>query len=283
MGQEVGVTALQLVRMISAIGNGGFLPSPHCVAEISDSSGKMKPAVFATPQALPIRHSVLSTLQELLAGVVENGTGKEAKIPGYSVAGKTGTAQKIGLSRSYADGGHIASFVGYAPAQEPAFSMIVVLDEPKFLYHGGDVAAPLFRKIGQQVLKYLDIPPDQVPEIPALQAEAARPRATEAVFFPEPTETVAYTPPEQHHKLAIAGDDGKASELVMPSLYGKTMGETVEILSKTKAQFRLLGSGTVTKQWPFPGALLNHEDVCIITLESLSPNSSVANLNVLRK
>ena len=284
IGQELGVTAVQVLRMMSAISNGGYLPAPHCVAKISDSSGNLKPTVFAQPQPLPVQHNTILTLQELVEAVVQpGGSGTLAQIPGYRVAGKTGTAQRIGTSGTYVDGGYFASFVGYAPAQNPAFSMIVLLDGPKKEHYGGRVAAPLFRKIGQQVLKYLDIPPDQVTENPVLQAESAFPRVTEANLFPEGIEPVAYTPPEQHHKLAIAGDDGKASELVMPSLYGKTMGETVEILSKTKAQFRLLGSGTVTKQWPFPGALLNHEDVCIITLESLSPNSSVANLNVLRK
>ena len=100
-----------------AFGNGGFLPVPHCVAAISDSTGQMKPTVFERPQALPIKHTALQTLNDILQGVVEQGgTGTQAKIPGYSVAGKTGTAQKIGPSHTYADGGYVASFVGYVPA-----------------------------------------------------------------------------------------------------------------------------------------------------------------------
>ncbi|HJZ11098.1 MAG TPA: penicillin-binding transpeptidase domain-containing protein, partial [Acidobacteriota bacterium] len=284
MGQEVGVTAIQMARMLSAIGNGGFLVVPHCVSEISDSSGKMKMTVFQPPQALTIRHSAIRILQDLLIEVVETGTGKQAKIPGYSVAGKTGTAQKIGPSRTYADGGHVASFVGYAPAVNPAFSMIVVLDDPKYQYHGGDVAAPLFRKIGQQVLKYLDIPPDQVLDVPALQAEVANPQATQAVIFPGSIEPAAYTPPEQHHKLAIALDDSKASGLVMPLLYGKTVGETIEILSRARLPFRLLGTGTVVKQWPTPGMLLNNDDLCIITLANSGEDSTtVADLDAKRR
>jgi cell division protein FtsI (penicillin-binding protein 3) len=284
IGQELGVTPVQVLRMMSAISNGGYLPAPHCVAKISDSNGNLKPTVFAEPQALPVQHDTITTLQDLVEGVVKpGGSGTLAEIPGYRVAGKTGTAQRIGPSGTYVDGGYFASFVGYAPASHPAFTMIVLLDGPKKEHYGGRVAAPLFRKIGQQVLKYLDIPPDQITENPVLQAESAFPRETEANLFPEGIEPVAYTPPEQHHKLAIAGDDGKASGLVMPYLYGKTMGESVELLSKTKAQFRLLGTGTVVKQWPLPGTLLNEEDVCIITLESTSPNSSVVDLNALRK
>src|SRR4030095_8535179 len=94
--------------------------------------------------------------------VDEGGSGTLAEIPGYSVAGKTGTAQVIGPSGTYADGGYIASFVGYVPTQKPAFAMIALIRGPKKEHYGGRVAAPLFRKIGQQVLKYLDISPDQV-------------------------------------------------------------------------------------------------------------------------
>lgn len=279
MGQEIGVTALQLIRMMSSVANGGFLPSPHCVSGITDSSGHMVRVVVPEPQPVPIKHEALTILQQLLRGVVEVGTGKEAAIPGYSAAGKTGTAQKIGPSHTYADGGYIASFVGYAPVEHPAFAMIAVIDEPKKLYHGGEVAAPLFRKIGQQVLKYLDIPPDQVPENPALKAESAFPRAIQANSLPEDTEPASFTPPEQHHKLEIAIDDSKASGLVMPTLYGRTVSEVVEFFSKENIRFRLIGSGTVMKQWPLPGILLKKDDLCIITLTSNQDSSTIADLN----
>jgi cell division protein FtsI (penicillin-binding protein 3) len=282
IGQEIGVTPLQVLRMITAIGNDGYLVSPHTVLGLSDSSGDLKPAVFPQPQQLPIKHTTLAILHEFLEGVVDHGSGTLAQIPGYTVAGKTGTAQKIGPSGTYADGGYIASFAGYAPAHHPAISMIVVLDKPKKEFYGGRVAAPLFRKIGQQVLKYLDIPPDQITENPALTAKAAFPRGIEA-NYPEGMEPVAFTPPPvQHHKLVIAPDDGKANELVMPYLFGKTASETVEILSKTKIQFRLLGTGTVIKQWPIPGSTLNKDDMMIITLAN-SQNSIIAERNASSK
>ncbi len=284
IGQEVGVTPLQILRMITSVGNGGYLVSPHTVSRISDSSGDLKPAVFPQPQALPFKHTTLSTLQEFLEGVVAHGSGTLAQIPGYSVAGKTGTAQKIGPSGTYADGGYIASFAGYAPAKDPAISMIVVLYNPKKEFYGGRVAAPLFRKIGQQVLKYLDIPPDQNTENPAFTtAQSAFPRVTEA-NYPEGIESVAYTsPPNQHHKLVIAPDDGMANELVMPYLFGKTASETIEILSKTKIPFRLLGTGTVIKQWPIPGSLLKLDDMMIITLAHSKNTSTFTDRNASSK
>ncbi len=283
IGQELGVTAIQVVRMMAAIANGGFLPTPHCVSGISDSSGEIKRTVFSPPQALPIKHSAIETVQQLLQAVVDEGTGKEAAIPGYTSAGKTGTAQKIGPSHTYADGGYVASFVGYAPATHPAFAMIVVLDEPKKLYHGGEVAAPLFRKIGQQVLKYLDVPPDQIQENPALKAESSFPRVIQATSFSEEMEPANFTPPEQHHKLAIALDDSKASELVMPPLYGMTVSEIVELLSNAHIRFRLIGSGTVVKQFPAVGSLFKRDDLCIITLATNQNSSTSADLNESRK
>lgn len=269
IGQEIGVTPVQVLRMMTVIANGGSLVSPHLVSRISDSSGEMKPTVFAQPQPLPLKHETLDTLRAFVEGVVaEGGSGTLAQIPGYRVGGKTGTAQRIGPSGSYADGGYIASFVGFAPVENPAFSMIVLLDGPKKEYYGGRVAAPLFRKIGQQVLKYLDVPPDQVTENPALTAESAFPRATEAKY-PEGIEPAAYTPPpDQHHKPVPASDDGKADGLVMPSLYGRTAREAIEILTREGMPFRILGTGAVVRQWPAPGMPFEKDDIIILTLDT---------------
>jgi membrane peptidoglycan carboxypeptidase len=222
--------------------------------------------VFAQPQQIPLTHTTFETMLAFLEGVVAQGSGSLAQIPGYRVAGKTGTAQKIGPSGSYADGGYIASFVGFAPVEDPAIAMIVLLDDPKKEYYGGRVAAPLFRKIGQQVLKYLDIPPDQELKNPALNAESAFPREMEAEY-PEGIEPAVYTPPpDQHHKPVPATDDGKANGLVMPSLYGRTAREAIESLGRLNFSFRILGSGTVIRQWPSPGARPAPDDLVIITL-----------------
>ena len=284
IGQELGVTPVQVVRMMSAISNGGYLPTPHCVSKISDSVGELKQTVFPQPQSMPIKHESIITLQTFVESVVdEGGSGLKAEIPGYTVAGKTGTAQVIGPSGSYADGGYIASFVGYAPAQKPAFAMIALIRGPKKEHYGGRVAAPLFRKIGQQVLKYLDIPPDQILNNPAIQVASALPRVGNATIVPEGIETVSYAPPEQHHKLEIATDDDKASGLVMPSFYGKTASEIVQAFSKVNRPFRLLGTGTVIKQWPPPGTLLTQDDLSIITLGTTSQNVTQSERNVVRK
>lgn len=284
IGQELGVTPIQVLRMMSAISNGGYLPTPHLVSKISDSSGKLQRTVFPQPQRLPIKHDSIAILQTFVESVVdEGGSGLRAEIPGYSVAGKTGTAQVIGPSGSYADGGYIASFVGYAPANKPAFAMIALIRGPKKEHYGGRIAAPLFRKIGQQVLKYLDIPPDQVQNNPAIQVASALPRVGDATIIPEGIEPVTYTPPEQHHKLAIISDDEKASGLVMPSLYGKTASEIIQVFAQAKRPFRLLGTGTVVKQWPLPGTLLTQDDLSIITLGATAQDAAQTDRDVVRK
>lgn len=162
MGQEIGVTPLQMVMAVGAIANGGLLMKPYVVSEVRNT--KNLPVAQTKPQ---IRRRVISsetagTLTRLLEGVVTDGTGGKAAIPGYRVAGKTGTAQKIDpRTGSYSSTLLVGSFVGFMPAEDPQLAMIVVIDEPHGEGWGGVVAAPVFRKVGEQVLNYLGIPAEE--------------------------------------------------------------------------------------------------------------------------
>jgi len=162
MGQEVGVTALQLASAMSVIANGGQLMKPFVVREVRDKNGKIV-------QQFPPRlvNQVLSAdtaarIRKILTGVVEEGTGKLAKIPGFSAAGKTGTAQKLEPNGTYSHDKFIASFVGFAPAEEPLITIVVSVDEPRPVYFGGVVAAPVFSNVAVDVLRYLRT--NQAPE-----------------------------------------------------------------------------------------------------------------------
>jgi cell division protein FtsI (penicillin-binding protein 3) len=155
MGQEVGVTAMQLASAISAIANGGNLMKPYIVKEIRDSLGE--PIKVFSPEVV---RSVLSPeaaarVKKILIGVIENGTGKMAKIPGFTAAGKTGTAQKIEANGAYSHSKFVASFIGFAPAEDPQIAIVVVVDEPRGTYYGGTVSAPVFKNVAAEVLKYL--------------------------------------------------------------------------------------------------------------------------------
>jgi len=157
IGQEVGVTVLQLACAISAVANGGILMKPFIVKRIQDKDGETIKEF--QPQILDEVISAQTSLRmkEILQGVVERGTGRLAKIKGYSICGKTGTAQKLEPNGRYSHRKFFASFIGFLPKEKPLISVTCVIDEPKPHYFGGTVAAPLFKKIAEKVIRYLEI------------------------------------------------------------------------------------------------------------------------------
>lgn len=158
-GQEIGVTPLQLVNAVSAVGNGGMLMQPIIVKAIRNKKGTIIKEY--NPQIIRkvISPETAQTLTGILKGVVESGTGSMAQVKGYDVAGKTGTAQKIDPSiRKYSDSKYVASFIGYLPADDPEVTILVILDEPKEIYWGGSVCAPVFANVARDIMRYLNIP-----------------------------------------------------------------------------------------------------------------------------
>jgi cell division protein FtsI/penicillin-binding protein 2 len=156
MGQEVTATSIQLVRAISVIANGGLLVQPRMLKEIIDSSGETIKS-FAGPVPKRVLSSATAAqMRGVLTGVIENGTGKKAKVNGYSSSGKTGTAQKVESEGVYSHNKFIASFIGFAPSENPRLAIVVCVDEPHPVYYGGDVAAPVFGKVAGAALKYLN-------------------------------------------------------------------------------------------------------------------------------
>ena len=160
-GQEVSVTPLQLARAMASVANGGRLRRPHVVARVTGPDG-VEEVGGALEQGQALPPGVAEQVADLLAGVVSGGTGRQAAVPGYAVAGKTGTAQKV-IGGRYSHRHFVASFVGFAPVREPRLVGLVALDEPWPLYHGGQVAAPVFGAVARQVLLYWGVPPDPAP------------------------------------------------------------------------------------------------------------------------
>jgi cell division protein FtsI (penicillin-binding protein 3) len=176
MGQEVGVTPIQLITMVSTIANGGMYLPPHILLKSTDllkGDPKLQPVTFhpngELPDPLPDgAHRVISTMtsaqmRQMMEGVVMNGTGRNAQLDGYSAAGKTGTAQKIDITtHTYSKTKYIASFVGFAPVNNPAISVAIVMDSPEAGgHHGAQASAPAFHELAQQILEYLGVPHDQ--------------------------------------------------------------------------------------------------------------------------
>jgi cell division protein FtsI/penicillin-binding protein 2 len=161
IGQEVGVTVLQLASAISVIANGGQLMKPYLVNEIRDRDGEIIKEFSPLMIRKVISLDTAGREKKILTGVIENGTGQLAKLPGFSAAGKTGTAQKLEPNGSYSHNKFIASFIGFAPAEDPLIAIAVVVDEPRPYYFGGVVAAPVFKNVATDVLRYLktNLPP----------------------------------------------------------------------------------------------------------------------------
>ena len=194
IGQEVGVTPIQLVSMVSTIANGGvYLPPrilmPNSARLPNQKSAVLQPAAFKSGEDLPNplppgAHRVISEMtaaqmRKMMEGVVLYGTGKPAQLNGYSSGGKTGTAQKVDpVTHLYSKTMHIASFAGIAPVNNPAIAVAVVIDNPKGggSYYGTAVSAPVFAEVAQQVLEYLGVPHDidvQQPRTPAKKEKPA--------------------------------------------------------------------------------------------------------------
>ena len=155
IGQEVGVTSLQLASAISVIANGGQLMKPYILEEIRDNHGEIIKSFSPVMVRKVISLDTANRVKKILTGVVEEGTGKLAKITGFTAAGKTGTAQKLEPNGAYSHNKFVASFIGFAPAEDPVIAIVVVVDDPRPYYFGGVVAAPVFKKVAGDVLKYL--------------------------------------------------------------------------------------------------------------------------------
>src|ERR1700686_2718558 len=270
MGQEIGVTPIQLVTAVSAIANGGMLTKPHVVQAIKRGERVVGPDMIATgaePRRV-IRPETAATLRRLMEGVVLGGTGTMARLDGWSAAGKTGSAQKIDPATGrYSPTQLIASFTGFAPISNPAVTILVSLDSPVGLHEGGQVAAPVFKRIAEQVLSYLDVPRD-VPLNPRLiQAAYKRQMASEGAMLEDFTPTdfsglpdqplVESTAPNtkwgkrETPPATVAVDEG--SDIEVPDLSGKTMRDVTEVCLRLGLDPILVGSNLATNQTPAAG------------------------------
>jgi cell division protein FtsI (penicillin-binding protein 3) len=271
MGQEVGVTPIQLISAVSAIANGGMLYKPHVIAELRRGNQLAPPEgllVPAEPKKV-IRPETAATLRRLMEGVILNGTGPLARLDGWTSAGKTGSAQKIDPATGrYSRTQLIASFTGFAPISNPAVTILVSLDSPVGQHEGGQVAAPVFKRIAEQVLPYLDVPRD-VPIGPRLVQAAYKNRETSdsatledftpADFSGQPDQPPAESPATkskagigQMPHVTVAVEEG--GDIEVPDFSGKTMREVTEICLRLGLDPILIGSSLATDQAPAPGA-----------------------------
>jgi len=234
-GQGVSVTPLQLAAAFGAIANGGVLMRPFLVRRIESATGELLHETSPVAVRRVIKPETARVATAVLRRVVEErrGTGIKARIEGYPVAGKTGTAQKVTPGARGYSGKYIGSFVGYLPADAPRAVILVMIDEPAGRGFGGTVAAPVFQKVGAAVMKAMGVEPESPAEVEP--AKAATPA-------PEPVvETADLAPP-----LDVVPDG-------MPSFLGLSMREAMTRAHDEGFDVRRSGSGWVVGQDPRPG------------------------------
>ena len=267
MGQEVGVTPIQLASAVSAIANGGMLYRPHAIAELRREEQALPgegPLERAVPKRV-VRPETAATLRRIMEGVILNGTGTLAHLDGWTAAGKTGSAQKIDPATGrYSPTQFIASFTGFAPINNPAVTILVSLDSPVGQHEGGQVAAPVFKRIAEQVLPYLDVPRD-VPTGPRLVRTAYQknhePDETALADF-TPTDFSAETDQAPTHIGSTSKNEGRTKappvtvavdeggDIAVPDFTGKTMREVTESCLRLGLEPVLVGSGLAVNQKP---------------------------------
>ena len=252
-GQEVGVTPLQMAMAGAAVANGGYLMRPLLVKRVEDADGQVVKEIKPVIVRRVLEPDTVDTLTGLLELVVRDGTGRRAAVPGYVVAGKTGTAQKVDPATGrYSMVDHVASFVGFVPASRPALVVLASLDTPRgFLNQGGDVAAPLFARVAQHALRALAVPPDDADRV--LRAVAVAPET----LVPAAYRPAAGGAPESQPRTEPG---------IMPDLQGRSAREAAIAAARQGLVVELRGSGRVVGQTPAPGTVVEAGLTCRLTL-----------------
>ena len=264
-GQEVGVTSIQILSAINAIANGGYRVRPSIVDRVIDENGDL--VFMRTPERIRLTSPrTAEAVSNAFEGVVLRGTGKRAALEGYRAAGKTGTAQKIENGR-YSDSKYVSSFIGFAPLPQPKITVLVQIDEPKGSHYGGDVSAPYFKKITQETLMQLKIPPDQSvprPKIDPLTVDAGSedylPNATPVQPLQSIAETRQGGGPQEIITVQVGGE-----LVVLPDFRGMAKRKVLATCTDLGIRLQAEGSGVAVYQWPLPGSKLQPGEVCSVT------------------
>jgi stage V sporulation protein D (sporulation-specific penicillin-binding protein) len=292
IGQSIAVTPIQLVSAVSAVANDGALLRPQIVREVRDKNGEVIRAFQPDTIKQVVNPEVAREIKGILEKVVEEGTGRNAFLEGFHVAGKTGTAQKVG-GGGYEAGKYVASFAGFAPADDPQIAALVIIDEPVGIYYGGQIAAPVFGFLAKDILPYLKVAPQPpssdkptekdahilVPNlinallpdgIKELQKAGLQARVEEdgdriAAQIPKPGSRI---PKGGTVLLYTKTPRFIFDEITVPDLSGQTGKEASELLAELGLVIRPEGAGTkVIKQDPPPGSRVQSGSSVVVYLE----------------
>lgn len=250
MGHQVGVTPLQMVVAASAVANGGNVLEPRVVRAIVKNG--VRTAVTPKIVRRAITPATAAEVTAIMEKVVTDGTAKAARIPGFTVAGKTGTAEKV-IDGRYSKTANHASFVGFVPSRQPVFAVVVMLDTPRTLRTGGVTAAPVFKRIAEAALRHSGVPPTMSPALPVVVAR----RETSPV-----TPVVDKTPARPIMTLP-----GGTEATVVPDVRGLGARDALRTLARLGLAARMRGDGIVIDQTPEPGTPFEVGALCTLVLD----------------
>lgn len=278
MGQSIAVTPIQLATAVAAVANDGQRLRPQIVREVRDQKGEMIRGFQPDIIKQVVDQQTAQEVKKVLESVVENGTGKSAYLDGFRIAGKTGTAQKVGAG-GYMAGKYIASFAGFTPADHPQIVMLVVIDEPVDLYYGGQIAAPAFAAVMKDILQYLKVMPQDL-------KKTANANQDTHILVPSVINLLATEARQELHKVGLQGrieETGDrivdqipkpgsrvpkdssvllytitprygVDEITVPNCIGWSLREVIDLLAEMGLSIKPVGSGLKsTKQEPLPG------------------------------
>lgn len=278
IGYGVSVTGVQLASAYCAVANGGLLLQPRIIKSILRNDGSVVSAPRSVVRRVMTRQTA-DALLDVFTGVVDRGTGSKAAVPGFKVAGKTGTAWKAredgrGYTRNYR-----SSFVGMFPASDPEIVVLVMIDEPKKRgFYGGSVAAPVFNKFVRRLVHLPDGPVESVPEsddglplhLASIKPNTASDREPEGSGWPGPgfsgQASREALPLDDHWEIErpdiLAGPE--RAQVPLPSVIGMSVREAVKTLAEMGIEATIVGTGYVRRQMPAPGRTVHSGDRCII-------------------
>lgn len=255
MGYQIGVTPLQMAIATSAVANGGTVVEPRLVRALITGRGRVETARRVVRTA--IAPDTAATLTSIMEGVVERGTGRSARLDGFTLAGKTGTAAKL-VNGRYSRSDFNASFVGFVPSRRPAFTIVVVVDSPHSGgYYGGLVAAPIFKRIAEAALRHTGIGPNLYPP-PSVVIARRQPDG----------DTPIPTPVRAPAGLMPVSNPGPEQGL-MPDLRGMSARAALRTLARVGMSARVTGDGFVVDQTPAAGAPIDRGGSCALALRRL--------------
>jgi cell division protein FtsI (penicillin-binding protein 3) len=257
-GQGISISPIQLITALSAIANKGMLMKPYLVKAIFNDRGEIIKESHPESRERIIAQRTAKQVSSILKTVIEKGgTGENAFIPGFEIAGKTGTAQKVDPKiKLYSNRKKISSFIGFLPADNPKLTILIVIDEPQGIPYGGIVAAPIFKEAASHIVRYLNIPPKQS-------------GMTMVKYHPHPNLYQENTTINHDYLKKISLSEQHVLES-MPDLSGLSMRDVLKKAEELDLNIEISGSGKAISQYPPPDNLIEYDRRCWVKFQPLS-------------